>query len=636
MASDDAKQSREGLTVLGKKVSDHIAKFLADQEIRHIFGIVGAGNAQIFDAITRLGYTEIVCVHHEQAAVMAATAYYRMTGKVSVALLTTGAGSANGVTGVVSAWMDSMPVLVISGNENSRFTTEENPLRIWGVQGYDSTKMVEKVTKWTDRIMQPEKVLNVITRAYSIASTSRQGPVWIDIPMNVQAALVDDATLLPVAESHAPESKSLTNEDARRILQCQAGVAAVQKILSASSRPVLWLGHGIRLAGAEHRTKELVEKLGVPALVSWQACDILDSNHPLCFGRAGVYGQRAANFVLQNCDALICIGTRLAIPQIGYDMEEFARAAQIAAVDIDSHELLKLGDRIQVPILSDAGKFMEHLLSVVKGTYGRPEWINQCESYRRQYPVVGPEHADMQDESGTHFINSYRFMQALEQYFHDDQIVVTDMGTALLSGHQVLKFKTGQRMLTSTGLGEMGFGLPGAIGAAIGGKREVLCLNCDGGMMLNLQELQTIAHHQLPIKIIIFNNDGYLMIKHTQKALFSGRYSGSDRKSGVTCPDFSKVAYAFGIPSFQIRTWDDVKKIIPQVQSIHGPVICEVFICPEQPFVPKLSLVQQKDGTLISPPLEDLSPLLTREEMKKNMIIGLHPKSNNLEIGTLD
>ena len=224
----------------------------------------------------------------------------------------------------------------------------------------------------------------------------------------------------------------------------------------------------------------------------------------------------------------------------------------------------------------------------------------------------------------------------LEKYFHDDQIVTTDMGTALLSGHQVLKFKEGQRMLTSTGLGEMGFGLPGAIGAAIGANREVLCLNCDGGMMLNLQELQTIVHHQLPIKIIIFNNDGYLMIKHTQKALFAGRYSGSDEKSGVTCPDFSKLAYAFGIPSFQIRTWAEVGSIIPQVQSIKGPVICEVFTHPEQPFVPKLSLVQQKDGSIISPPLEDLSPLLSRDEMRNNMLIGVHEKSNNLEISNLD
>ena len=618
-----------------KKVNDVIAEFLKDQKIRHVFGIVGAGNAQLFDAITRLGFTEIVCVHHEQAAVMAATTYYRMTGKVTVALLTTGAGSTNGVTGVVSAWMDSMPVLVISGNENSRFTTAENPLRIWGVQGYDSTQMVEKVTKWTDRIMKPEKVLNVISRAYAIASASRQGPVWIDIPMNIQAALVKMDDLEPAALI-GNDISNIPVSGQSRVLNSEAGLIAVQEMIASAERPVLWLGNGIRLAGAEDRVLQLVDALGIPTLVSWQACDILDSNHPLCFGRAGVYGQRAANFVLQNCDALICIGTRLAIPQVGYDLTEFARAARIAMVDIDPEELLKLGERIHAPILSDAGNFIDQLLSNSQKSYTRPDWINQCEIYRHDYPVVGSEHADMQDASGRSFINSYPFMQSLEKHFHDDQIVVTDMGTALLSGHQVLKFKAGQRMLTSTGLGEMGFGLPGAIGAAIGAGREVLCLNCDGGMMLNLQELQTISHHKLPIKIIIFNNDGYLMIKHTQKALFAGRYSGSDRKSGVTCPDFAKVAYAFDIPSFQIRTWEDVEKIIPEVQAINGPVICEVFTHPEQPFVPKLSLIQQKDGSIISPPLEDLSPLLTRDEMRKHMLIGLHQKSDNLEIGTLD
>jgi len=618
-----------------KKVSDYIAAFLADQGVRHIFGIVGAGNAQTFDAITRLGFTEIICVHHEQAAVMAAIAYYRITGKVSVALLTTGGGSVNGVTGVVNAWMDSMPVVVISGNENSRFTLAENKLRIWGVQGFDSPYMVSKVTKWSERLMEPAKIVNVISKAYSIASAPRTGPVWLDIPMNVQAALVDSEKLESVVP-WVPEMEANPENLPAGIMNCQNGVSAVQKMLDASHRPVLWLGHGIRLSGAADRVQQFVEALQIPTLISWQACDILDADHPFCFGRAGVYGQRAANFVLQNCDALICIGTRLAIPQVGYDMTEFARSAQIAMVDVDSDELLKHGDKIQVPILSDAGKFIDNLLKHIKEPFSRSPWLKQCEYYRQQYPIVGPEHTDMKDESGTCFMNSYRFMQKLERYFHNDQIVVTDMGTALLSGHQVLGFKTGQRMVTSTGLGEMGFGLPGAIGAAIAAGREVLCLNCDGGMMMNLQELQTVAHHNLPVKIIIFNNDGYLMIKHTQKALFEGRYSGTDKKSGVSCPDFSKLAYAFGFPSFQIRTWEEMASIMPKVQAAQGPVICEVFTHPEQPFVPKLSLVPQKDGSIISPPLEDLSPLLPRAEMKENMLIGLHQKSNSLEIGTLD
>lgn len=612
---------------MNKKVSDYLAEFLKAQNIKHVFGIVGAGNAHVFDAIYRLGFTEIICVHHEQAAVMAATTYYRTTGTVTAALLTTGAGSSNGVTGVLSAWMDSMPVLVISGNENSKYTLEDNSLRIWGVQGYDSSYMVSKITKMSERLMDPPDILNLISKAYKIASSSRPGPVWIDIPMNIQSSLISEDLLSEITFEDIPSGDK---KETSNFYNSASGVVEVIKALQVAKRPLLWLGNGIKFANAEHKVNELIKTLQVPTLVSWQACDIIDSDHDLCFGRAGVYGQRAANFILQNCDLLICIGTRLAIPQIGYDINEFAREAKIAMVDIDPKELSKFGTKINIPILSDAGIFIEQILHNPIKFDQNESWIAQCKEYKNRFPLVGPEHADMKDEFGTSFINSYRFMQKLEEYFTKDQIVVTDMGTALLSGHQILKFKPGQKMMTSTGLGEMGFGLPGAIGAAIGSGNEILCLNCDGGMMLNLQELQTIAHHQLPIKIIIFNNDGYLMIKHTQKALFDSRYSGSDKKSGVTCPDFSKIAYAFNFPSFQIRTWDDVENILPQVQKIKGPVICEVFTHPEQPFVPKLSVVAKNDGTLVSPPLEDLSPLLPRDEFKRNMIIDINPKSEDL------
>jgi len=612
---------------MNKKVSDYLAEFLKAKNIKHVFGIVGAGNAHLFDAIYRLGFTEIICVHHEQAAVMAATTYYRTTGKVTVALLTTGAGSSNGVTGVLSAWMDSMPVMVISGNENSKYTLEDNSLRIWGVQGYDSTYMVSKITKLSERLTNPSDVLNLISKAYRISSSSRPGPVWIDIPMNIQSSLISQDLLSEITFEDIPSSDK---KETSNFYNSASGVVEVIKALQVAKRPLLWLGNGIKFANAEHKVNELIETLQVPTLLSWQACDIIDSDHALCFGRAGVYGQRAANFILQNCDLLICIGTRLAIPQIGYDINEFAREAKIAMVDIDPKELSKFGTKINIPILSDARIFIEQILHNPIKFDQNKSWIVQCKEYKNRFPLVGPEHADMKDEFGTSFINSYRFMQKLEEYFTKDQIVVTDMGTALLSGHQILKFKPGQKMMTSTGLGEMGFGLPGAIGAAIGSGREVLCLNCDGGMMLNLQELQTIAHHQLPIKIIIFNNDGYLMIKHTQKALFESRYSGSDKKSGVTCPDFAKIAYAFNFPSFQIRTWTDMENVLPKIQKIKGPVICEVFTHPEQPFVPKLSVASKENGALISPPLEDLTPLLTFEVLEDAMIIEVHPKSKDL------
>ena len=272
---------------------------------------------------------------------------------------------------------------------------------------------------------------------------------------------------------------------------------------------------------------------------------------------------------------------------------------------------------------------MAGLLQLLSSTpLAKPEtWLAQCETYRQRFPWVGPEH---KDEGG--FINSYTFMEKLNAHLKPDQFIVTDMGTALLSGHQVLRVNRGQRLMTSLGLGEMGYGLPGAIGVSFARNRgEVLCLNCDGGMMMNLQELQTVAHHQLPIKIVIFNNDGYLMIKHTQKALHAGRYSGTDKKSGVSCPDFTKLGKAFDMPTWQIRTWEDFDRVIPQFQGCAGPAICEVFMHPEQLFVPKLSLASRSDGSLVSPPLEDLSPLVSREVLKEVMLVGTHPKSDSLQ-----
>ncbi|HEY3328877.1 MAG TPA: thiamine pyrophosphate-binding protein [Capsulimonadaceae bacterium] len=604
------------------KVSDYIAQYLEERGIRHVFGIVGAGNAHIFDSITKRGYTEIVCVHHEQAACMAMQTYYRTSGQITAAVLTTGGGSTNATTGIVGAWADSIPGVVISGNENSKFTTAENPLRMWGVQGYDSAGMMEKVTKYASRVMEPASISFELAKAFDVAGSGRPGPCWVDVPMNIQAANVEPDEL----KSYSPEADTPASLASPSLTD---SVAAVVVKLRESSRPVLWLGHGIRLAGAVDKIEPLLEQTQTPALVSWAGIDMVSSDHPLVYGRAGVYGQRSANFVLQNCDFLLCVGTRLAIPQVGYDLNEFVRAATVAVVDVDPAEATKHGSRIELSIVADAGEFLAELLRQLGEAplSPKPEWIATCDAYREKYPWIGPEHDDANG-----YINSYRFLDKYIAHFKPDQIVVTDMGTALLSGHQVLRIADGQRLMTSTGLGEMGFGLPAAMGASFArNKGEVLCLNCDGGMMMNLQELQTIVHHELPIKIIVFNNDGYLMIKHTQKALFKGHYSGSDQKSGVSCPNFSAVGAAFNIPTFQIRTWDDFETVIPHVQAHSGTVICEVFTDPEQPFVPKLSLAIKKDGTLVSPPLEDLSPFLPREELEGAMIVGMHAKSREIE-----
>lgn len=602
------------------KVSDLIAEALENLGIQHVFGIIGAGNVHLFEAITKRGYSEIICVHHEQAACMAVQTYYRTNGRLSAALLTTGAGSTNGVTGVVSAWADSIPCVVIAGNENSKFTFPENPLRMWGVQGYDSCQMVSQVSKYVQRVTEPEQAVYELEKAVHIAFEGRPGPTWIEIPMDIQSRHILQSDMM-----HFEAPKVVEQLGSEVSAQIDSAIDALLK----AERPVLWLGNGIRLAGAEKKIASLLEKLGTPALVSWAGIDMIDSDHPLVFGRAGVYGQRAANFILQNSDYVLAIGTRLAIPQIGYDLTELAREARIDVVDIDHHEAVKHSTRTKEAVVCDAGVFISALITRLEGREvpSKAKWVATCGAYEEQFPWVAEEHEDVGG-----FINSYRFMQRLNGFFKPDQVVVTDMGTALLCGHQVLRMKEGQRLMTSTGLGEMGYGLPAALGVSFANDRgEVMCLNCDGGMMMNLQELQTIVHHQLPIKLFIFNNDGYLMIKHTQNALFKkNSYVGTNKASGVSCPDFSRLAAAFDIPAFQIRNWDEVDSTLANVQAATGPVICEVFMYPEQTFSPKLSLVVKEDGSLVSPPLEDLSPLVPRETLEQCMLVGMHEKSKSL------
>jgi acetolactate synthase-1/2/3 large subunit len=602
-----------------KKVSDLIAQALADSGVKHIFGMIGAGNVHLFDSISNLGLTEIVCIHHEQAATMAMQTYYRTHGKIAACLLTTGAGASNGVTGVLSAWADSIPGLVISGNENAKYIDDSLGLRMYGVQGFDAISMVEKITKYAKRIQKPECVVYEIKKALDLSVTGRPGPCWIELPMDLQAQRINPNSIV----DYIPDNSEIFNTP---LIDSQ--IQDVVESFSAADRPILWLGNGIRLAKAESKLDSLLEALKIPALVSWAGIDMIDSDHPLIYGRAGVYGQRCANFILQNSDYILAIGTRLAIPQVGYDLSELARMAVIDVVDIDPSEATKYRNRTRQSIVSDAGKFIDKLLLQAgkKPIEFKNAWVERCNQYKSDYPWIAREH---DDKNG--YINSYRFIERLNQHFKVDQVVVTDMGTALLCAHQALKIKSGQRLMTSTGLGEMGYGLPAAIGASFATNRgEVMCLNCDGGMMLNLQELQTIVHHQLPIKIFIFNNDGYLMIKHTQNALFKNGHVATDKDSGVSCPDFEKIGLSFGIPTYQIRSWEGCDETLSAVQSEKGSAICEVFMDPTQLFSPKLSLASRADGSLVSPPLEDLSPLLPRDVLGREMIIGMHEKSRML------
>ena len=435
-----------------RKVSDIIAEFFEKKGVKHAFGIIGSANAHIFDSVFYNSHIELICPHHEQAATMAVQTYWKVSGQPTFALVTAGAGSSNAITGVLSAWADSIPCLILSGQENARYISPKFDRRMYGIQGYDSPFAVSKMTKFAARVMEPEETLFILEKAWHLATTGRPGPCWVDFPQNIQSAYVEENSLRRYApEAHPPRVLPLQGQ----ALQLEVKGALAR--LRAARRPLLWLGVGIRMANAQNELEPLVDLLGVPALVSWTGIDLLPTDHSLVMGSAGVYGQRAANFILQSCDCLLTIGTRMAIPQVGYDISELARAAnEITVVDIDLTEVHKYPQRVNHPVHADAAEFMRELRhQFAKAPFSVPsDWLSWCAKVRERFPRIGPEHADPEG-----FINSYRFIDKLNQYLKDDQVIVTDMGTALLCGHQALRIKPPQRLITSQGLGEMGFGL---------------------------------------------------------------------------------------------------------------------------------------------------------------------------------
>ena len=599
--------------------SDVIALFLKEKKIKHVFGIIGSANAHIFDSIRKLNYTQIVCVHHEQAATMAIQTYFRVSGKISAALITAGGATSNAITGVISGWADSMPGIIISGQENSKFMKIHKNFRMWGIQGFDSTEMVKKVTKYSSRIFESKKILYELEKSYHISLNDRPGPVWLDIPVNIQGEYIKDIKSL----------KKFKATKVKKIIKLN-DLNKLTKLIYEAKRPVFWFGNGVRLSRSQKLVSKVLKKLPFPFLLSWAGIDLINSDHPLNFGRPGLYGNRASNLIVQNADLIISVGARLSIPMIGYVQDEFARNAKIIQVDIDKNELVKIKKINSLKLNLEAKYFLNLLINknIFYKKINITEWVKYSKNLLKKFPHI--ETKTHKDKNG--FINTYNFINKFSDHLIGDECIVTDMGVGLLSGHQVMKLKKKQRMMTSTGLGEMGYGLPGAIGASFAtGKGEIICFHSDGGMMMNLQELQTIDHYKLPIKTFVFNNDGYLMIKHTQKNLFEGKYTAVNKDTDVTCPDFKKVAYAFNMKYFYIKTWQEFNKKIPNILKQKVPMIIEVMMDPEQYYHPKLSTGKNDQNIIVSPPLEDLSPLLTREELKKNMIIPMHEKSKKLK-----
>jgi acetolactate synthase-1/2/3 large subunit len=577
------------------KISDIISEFLVKNNIEVVFGIIGSANSHIFNSIDQNSNIKLVSVHHEQAAVMAMGAYYRSTGKLAAALVTAGGGSSNAFTGILSNWADSIPGLIISGQEQSYYIEEYLDMRMYGIQGYDSVETYKKHVKLCERITK-ENLYDMFHEAFRITQEGRPGPVFLEIPFDIQGQSVEEKEIIPYTATNITPSSS---------------VDKIIELLNKAERPLILGGHGVKLSNSEKTFSEFINKHNIPTVLSWSAIDLLPTDNYNNYGRPGVQGQRSANTIIQNCDLLIVMGSRLSLLQTGYSRADFAPKATIVHIDIDPTETRKfnginINENLK-PILSDLlTKDIELNIS---------SWKEYCDLMRNKYPLVMPEH--LADPT-----NSYTFMDWFSKMVPDNYTIVTDMGTALLSGFYGFNIKPNQKMFTSLGLGEMGYGIAAAVGAGFGNK-PVMCLNCDGGMMMNLQELQTIKTHNLPVKIVIFNNDGYLMIKHTQKMLFGENRTCVDKKTGVTLPDYKEVAKAFG---YSYYTGSEAENFL----NDPGQAIMEVFMDPQQEFIPKVRGMKMADGSIKAGLLEELSPLLPLADIEQNMVFGINERSKTL------
>jgi acetolactate synthase I/II/III large subunit len=581
------------------KVSDVIVEFLLKNNIEVVFGIIGSANSHIYDSINKHPSIKLVPVHHEQAAVMAMGAYYRSSGKMAVALVTAGGGSSNAFTGILSNWADSIPGIIISGQEQSYYIDEYSDMRMYGIQGYDSVSAFSKCTKMSVRITK-ENIYKTFEKSFEITQTGRPGPIFLEVPFDIQGQMVEKQYIEGFEENTYPIlSSEITN---------------IIKLLNQSKKPVVIGGHGVKLSQSEKLFKQFVEKHNLPVILTWSAVDLLEETNPNNYGRSGVQGQRSSNFIIQNCDLLIVMGSRLSLLQTGYSRKDFAPNAKIIHIDIDPTETTKF-DGLSINkdvkiILFGLNEYSNTIDIDIK------DWKLYCDNIRNKYPRVIPEH--LADPT-----NSYTFIDWFSNKVPDNYTIVTDMGTALLSGFYGFNIKPNQKMFTSLGLGEMGYGLAAAVGAGFG-PNPVMCLNCDGGMMMNLQELQTIKTQNLPVKIVIFNNDGYLMIKHTQNMLFNGTKTCVDKKTGVELPDYKKIAEAF---EYEYYTIDQVDKFLSSLNQC----ILEVFMDPNQEFIPKVRGIKNKDNTIQAGLLEEMSPLLPLDNIKEAMISGMNKRSNTIE-----
>lgn len=590
------------------RVADYIFRTLADKGVRHCFLVTGGGAMHLNDAVGRESRIRYVCNLHEQACAMAAEGYARISGLPGVVCVTTGPGGTNALTGVLGAWLDSVPMIVISGQIKRALMVTSCPtinLRQLGDQEYNIVDSVRPMTKMARTVMSVDEVPQALEDAWRICREGRPGPVWLDVPLDIQAA-------------ELPESPSCVTTP--RLPSSDAAVPNLDLVVAAlksAVRPVVVVGSGVRNAHAEEEFLHVVESLNVPVLTSISGIDLIPSDHPLFFGRPGILGARAANFILQNADLLLVLGTRMGLRVIGYAPDTVARTARRIMVDVDESELKKPTFRVDVPVLCDVGRFLRELSARLPARPPQTDWLAYCRRLRTRYPVVLPEH-----RARTDYVSSYVLPEKIAAYAPDPLTVVTANGVAYTSTFQAIPIRRGMRVFANEGCASMGYGLPAAIGACLAdASRTVVCLEGDGSIQMNLQELQTLQTYRLPVKLFVYNNGGYLSIKTTQRAFFDGFFVGAHATSGVVLPSFEKLAGVYGLPYFRLSNHAELDRILPLVFAMPGPVLVEVMLDPFEKLAPKAASRRLPDGRMVSSPLEDLAPFLPRTEFCENMLI---------------
>ncbi len=602
------------------RLADYVAEFLVKHGVKDVFSVVGGGAMHLNDALGHCDGLKVTYNHHEQACAIAAEAYARLNNNIAAVCVTTGPGGTNALTGVLCGWLDSIPMFVISGqvryDTTARYAFKSTGavLRSMGDQEYDIVKSVENMTKYAVMIEDPYEIRYSLEKAWHLATTGRPGPVWIDIPVNYQGMIIETEDL---------SGYSVEDENTNHPKISQDTINLIIDKIKKSKRPVLHAGYGIRLSGGYEEFRKAIEKLNIPIVTYWNAIDLIENDNYLYVGRAGNMGDRPGNWAIQNSDLLIAVGTRISIRQVGYNWKTWAREAEVIMVDIDREEMKKPTIHVDIPVWGDAKDFFSMINNAINEKIeGHEEWIRKCNSWKNDYPVVLPKHWNNKPDT----VNVYSFISYLSSKLPENSLTAVSNGACCVVGNQAYVIKKGSRFANNSAVASMGYGLPAAIGTCIGGNyKETICLEGDGSIMMNLQELQTIITNKLPIKIFLINNNGYHSIRITQTNLFSdhSKVGIGPESNDLSFPNYEKISKAFGFKYLSAKSNEEMMKVVSEVINSEGPLFVEIFTDTDQVWEPKSSTKRLEDGTLVSPPLEDLAPFLDRNELKEIMCIPL-------------